>query len=327
MRSYALNIAFGLLAMLAGGADASAGSSLHTVNRGGVDYVPLPGIGSLYTMQQGARGEEIILRNQWRRIAVETDSRRARLDGLSVWLHRPVRSVRGSWAVSREDFQTIIDPVMRPDRHLQGRRCRTVVLDPGHGGKDKGAVGRRNVWEKLVVMDVARRAERHLRREGLRVVKTRNDDTYVSLSDRVETARQCDADLFVSIHMNAAHDKSVTGTETYVLTAGGESSTGSYGHFGGTHGGNRYDAPSAILGFQLHRSLVERIRRPDRGLKRARFAILRDAPCPAALVEGAFVSNATEEDLMIDASFREAMARGIADGILRYAGLVRRAGK
>ena len=91
--------------------------------------------------------------------------------------------------------------------------------------------------------------------------------------------------------------------------------------------GNQYDAANAVLGFSIQSNLIKTAKRSDRGLRRARFAVLKNAPCPSALVECGFLSNPEEEALMIDASYREAAARGISNGIIGYITLVNRARK
>ncbi|MFC1467238.1 N-acetylmuramoyl-L-alanine amidase [Verrucomicrobiota bacterium] len=277
-------------------------------------------------MSRSAGSRYDTYKNRWHTLTFEHDSRKCTIDGVSVWLLHPVRKVMGSWAIYERDFTRTIDPVLRPATYLRNAPTSLVMLDPGHGGKDDGAKGVRNVKERLVVMDVAKRVERELRKHGIRVKKTRPRDVYLSLTERAAIAARAGASLFVSIHMNSSGDKSVAGSETYVLAPTGEDSTNHYGQKARKTAcrGNRHDSANMLLGYRIQRALLRSAKRPDRGVKRARFKVLKDAPCPAALVEGAFVSNAAEESKMIEANFREAMAQGIATGIREYLSLAKK---
>lgn len=305
-------------------------ASVRTHSYRGVRYVSLPALAALYSMTLSRNDREKISRmnNRWHRLEFEHNSRKIRINGMLIWLHRPVLSLHGDWAVTEKDFLTGIDPVLRPEYYLRRLQCRTVVLDPGHGGHDKGAIGQRNVLEKLVVMDVARRTEKHLKAAGVNVRKTRDSDEFIPLKERAARAARMKADLFVSIHVNGTVSTSVHGTETYVLTAEGEESANSYGSGKGSRAalkGNRFDAANMLLGVELQKALLASCNRADRGVKRARFSVLAEAPCPAALVECAFVTHPEEEDKMIKASFREAMALGISNGILATLSRIRAA--
>lgn len=301
---------------------ASAASSL---SYNGQKYISLSSVCSIYGMSRSAGSSSDTYKNRWHTLVFEHDSRKCLIDGVTVWLLHPVRKVQGSWAMYGRDFACSIDPVLRPTNFLSKVPTSLVVLDPGHGGKDNGATSKRSVKEKLVVLDVAKRVERELRKHGVRVKKTRTGDVYLSLSERTAYAARAGASLFVSIHMNSTSSASVGGTETYVMTPTGEDSTNSYGQSGTKTAcsGNRHDAANMLLGYRLQRALLNSANRSDRGVKRARFKVLKDLPCPGALVEGVFLSNATEEAKVIDATFREAMAQGIATGILEYLSLAK----
>jgi N-acetylmuramoyl-L-alanine amidase len=117
--------------------------------------------------------------------------------------------------------------------------------------------------------------------------------------------------------------------ETFVMTAAGGDSSNYFGQPGDkTPGkGNYHDPANAILGFALQSNLVKTTHRSDRGLRRARYAVLKNAPCPAALVECGFLSNPEEEALMIDPKYRETIAHGISNGLFAYLTLARRVRK
>lgn len=172
---------------------------------------------------------------------------------------------------------------------------KTIVLDPGHGGKDKGAVGR-VLTEKAVNLDVAMRTARRLRDLGARVFLTRTDDSPVGLYERPEIAQRLGADIFVSIHCNAMPRRNVGhGTETF------------YHHL-----------ESKCLGLLMQEALVRGLGRADRGLKRARFVVIRETSIPAVLVELMFLNSDEEEALLQQEDVREAAAASIVEGLREF---------
>jgi N-acetylmuramoyl-L-alanine amidase len=192
-----------------------------------------------------------------------------------------------------------------------------VVIDPGHGGTDTGAMGQK-LSEKTVVLDIARRVRERLRRLNIDVRLTRDTDTALTLSERTAAAQQQGATLFLSIHMNSARNASASGLETYVVTAPGFVSTAGENGASGAEPGNRFDADSIVLAYETHRAVLEQTGAADRGVKHARFDVLSQAPCPAALIECGFLSNAYEENMISMKAYRGVLAEGIADGIMAY---------
>jgi N-acetylmuramoyl-L-alanine amidase len=256
------------------------------------------------------------------------DGREAAFSGIGVWLNAPTKRVNGRWAVAEVDVRKVIDPLFRPSAYLGARTYRTVVLDPGHGGSDRGARGRRGVEEKRAVLDIAKRVRLHLVNEGFKVFLTRDGDRFIELEERTKLAAARGADIFVSIHLNAAPSFRPKGIETFVLTPAGYASTAasSSSRRGlGALAPNRFDHSNTLLGYYIQRGVVERTGSEDRGLRRARFLVLKTAPCPAALVECGFLSNPYEEELLLSSDYRERIAQGIARGILDYANAIKRA--
>ncbi|AEG59381.1 N-acetylmuramoyl-L-alanine amidase [Desulforamulus ruminis] len=180
-----------------------------------------------------------------------------------------------------------------------------VMLDPGHGGVDPGAIGPTGVREKDITLAVAQRVASILS-PVVDVRLTRDTDTSYShvtstdLSIRARLANQAGADCFVSIHCNSATNNTAGGTETY--------------HYPGSILGN-------TLAKAVHTCVIPALGRVDRGIKTANFAVLRETNMPACLVEMAFISNPTEEALLGSAAFQETAATAIAQGIAEYLGL------
>ncbi|NOU35193.1 MAG: N-acetylmuramoyl-L-alanine amidase [Kiritimatiellaceae bacterium] len=323
----ALLFVIGLAAVLTA---ASAFAGVRTVTSRGKSYVTLSGMANYYGMSvtQPAK-TRIRMQNKYNKIEFETDSRSVWINGTLIALNEPVRKVGWSWAVDTTDFNKTIEPVSRPSEFLKTAGTRTVVLDPGHGGDDKGASSPRNLQEKAVTLDVAKRVKAKLESRGINVELTREADRNLELDARCRKAGALRADLLVSIHANSAgKNRNVRGAETFVLALPGRYSSNSYG--GGklptaTNTGNRYDAANMILSYRIQQNLIKATGQEDRGIKRARFEVLRDAPCPATLVEMAFLSNPKDESIVMDPAGRDRIARGIADGIAAYLSDVSRA--
>lgn len=257
-------------------------------------------------------------------------SQEARADGVLVYLGQPAKT---DWkqrkAVPSElDRKATVAPLRqaRTTPIAQDRPIR-VCLDPGHGGPDAGALSKdgRTV-EKTLALDIARRVARMLRQDGFEVSFTRPDDrTFVPLPDRPALARAKNADLFVSIHLNANAASSPRGVETYVFPARGMESTSWDLSKGASDDskqwwpGNGADWGNVQLGFCIQRRLAAASGLPDRGLRRARFIVVREARVPAALVECGFLTNPADLAVLRSENGREKIARGIYEGIFDFA--------
>jgi N-acetylmuramoyl-L-alanine amidase len=192
----------------------------------------------------------------------------------------------------------------QPEAHAS-RPQLTVVVDPGHGGRDQGARGIGGIVEKTVNLKVARHLERELRARGHRVVLTRNDDRYLSLDARVARAHAAQADLVVSVHANAHRSPAVHGVETF-------------------HAGRRASAAARRLARVVQQSVVRAVRSRrggarDLGVKRAGFFVLQNTRMPAILVEAGFLTHRREGRALARAAYRGAVARAIAAGVDRFA--------
>lgn len=298
-----------------------------TISSGGIRYVSLSYMARLYTMRLTQTSDRIRLENKWNKVEIENNSRRCWINGVMVWLHHPSQKLRSDWVIRELDFGKMIDPILRAYAHVPSKKAQIVVLDAGHGGKDAGTTGARGVPEKTVVLDVARRVQALLKGKGVIVKMTRSSDEYPSLQQRCDLAAKMNADLFISIHADGVIDPQAHGTGTFILSAAGSHSTNDYGSGKGNTSpvkGNSYDAANAVLGYSLHSNLMKQWRRSDRGLRRARYFVLKNAPCPAALVECAFLSNLEEEALLNEPANRQAVAKGIANGIQAYVTQVNR---
>jgi N-acetylmuramoyl-L-alanine amidase len=288
----------------------------------GRQYVALPDVARLYGLgrdlsRQPERGR---YETSFARLIVENDQRDVVLNGVRHWLSAPVIYAGGQLWMSSTDVLKVIDPVLRKGRTQSKPAIRTIVLDPGHGGADRGTHGRTGRYEKEFTLDLAKRVKRCLETNNdVRVVLTRTSDRTLSLDDRVDFAKSQHADLFVSLHFNSGGG--AEGIETYCLTPGGAASTASSWSLtddGGSQPGNRFDEQNVWLAHCVQQSLVRTARAEDRGVRRARFVVLRGASCPAILVEAGFLTNRQEEQKILTTNYRDLLAKAVADGILAY---------
>src|SRR2546423_12681234 len=173
-------------------------------------------------------------------------------------------------------------------------KSRTVVIDAGHGGYDRGGVPGQRISEKDKTLDVAQRLKRLLQAEGFRVIMTRDSDVFVPLGTRVAIANSYRGASFVSIHFNCASRSGANGIETYY-----------------------YRSDSAGLAQSIHRNVVSGAPTENRGIRRRGFYVLRRTAIPSVLVECGFLPNPTDGSLALNAGYRQKLAEQIERGIKR----------
>ncbi len=273
------------------------------------------------------RGLEIVLTNRTARLVFDVNSAQAEINGVNVRLSFPVANVKGVPLIAQLDLDKTIRPLLFPSRYVEPKKITTICLDPGHGGKDPGnQVGGVGGFfahkEKTYTLLLAFELRDQLKKLGFNVILTRTKDTYVDLPARSATANKAGADLFVSLHFNATQTgkDEVSGPETYCITPVGAASSNAQGENGddGPTMANRYESKSLVFAYQMEKSLVRNLGVEDRGVRRARFAVLRDAVMPAILIEGGYMTNPTESKKIYDAAYRKQMAAAIVKGILAY---------
>lgn len=262
------------------------------------------------------------------RLLLAVDSRQAQINGVEVWLLCPLVAQNGTVWLAKLDADLTLRPLLSPPRNQLGLRVKTVCLDPGHGGKDPGNQLGSN-QEKQYTLLLAQEVRKQLARAGLKVALTRSSDSFVELPERPWQAKRLKADLFVSLHFNAADNgrSSVQGSEVYCLTPAGAASTNARGEGAGAGSclGNRHNDLNLFLAYQVQKALTRSLAVEDRGVRRARFAVLRDARMPAVLVEAGFMSHPTEGRKIFTSAYRQQVARAIVEGLLAYKRAVERA--
>ena len=266
----------------------------------------------------------VVLEAGGMRLEVTPGLSEASINGVKQWLAFPVRVEDGRALVSRLDLSRVIEPRLRPERIEGLQPVTTVVLDPGHGGHDRGASSRFG-FEKDFALDVALRARTALEKAGCKVVMTRSTDIFIPLEERPAVANRIPNSIFVSIHFNASNSNAdARGFEIFSIAPRGAPATNDATPSERdlrAEPGNAVELPSGALAGSIFHALLGQVPMVDRGLKHARFAVLRLCERPAVLVECGFVSNPTESSLISSGAWRARVAEAVVDGVENYRAL------
>ena len=220
-------VAFLALAVAISQEPALAADDWHIIKVSGQDYLSVDNISRFYGLPAGitGSGEKIDFETVKNPLEFVSGSREVIINGARSWLCFPVIEQDGKLLVSRTDVAKTIEPLVRPHRVPNVGKVQTVVVDPGHGGYDKGQVSRYG-YEKDFALDVARKVRPLLLSKGLRVIMTREGDYFVPLEVRAQIANKARDSIFVSIHFNASNDdRNATGFEIFSFTPRGAPST------------------------------------------------------------------------------------------------------
>ena len=238
-----------------------------------------------------------------------------------------------------EDQPPVVEKKNKPSKKTVLSKIRRIVVDPGHGGHDPGAVGPNGIQEKDVVLAIGLRLKELFKEElGVDVVMTRSTDVFIPLEERTAIANKVGADLFLSVHANAAPNRSAAGIETYYLNL---AKTDKVAQLAAKENGTSLEKVSVLqailfdlmanyklndsahLADEVQKSLHKKIRTrhadvKNLGVKQGPFYVLVGASMPSILVETAFLSNATEESRLKDPAYQEMTANGILEGVRSY---------
>lgn len=286
----------------------------------GRDYVPLNNVANFYRLGIQTVGNNFNLSTQLRSIRGQKGSKELYINNLKFILSYPIAEHNGQLIVSRMDLTKLIEPVMRPSRITNAPKITTVVLDPGHGGHDRGA---QCIYgdEKTFTLDVAMRAKKMLEAQGFRVVMTRTTDVFIPLEERVKIANRYPNAILVSIHFNSSTNRTATGLETFTLAPRGVPSMGADGPMPSDfvlYPGNNRDAENIALACASHSALVHQGKMFDRGIKRARFVVIRESRIPSVLIEGGFLSNPQDARRVSTPLYRQQIATAILQAAINY---------
>jgi N-acetylmuramoyl-L-alanine amidase len=316
MRRLGLTILCGWL-LLCAQARAGDWTLLHYDGR---DYVTVRNVAEFYELGEYQRtGMTLWLGGPGRSLRGTVGSNELYINNLKFVLSYPIEEIDGVPVVSRMDLTKVIEPVLRPSRIRDAAVIDSVVLDPGHGGYDNGATSVFG-YEKTYALDVAWRARQLLEMQGLRVYMTRTTDEFIPLEERVRFANAHPTALFIAIHFNSG-GADANGIETYTLAPRGVPSMAADGPRLSdlqACAGNVCDAENMALACATHASLISHAQLFDRGIKRARFVVIRDITIPGVLVEGGFLSNPQDARLIATEQYRQEEAQCIAIAVRNY---------
>jgi len=248
-----------------------------------------------------ATPERCVLTGNHTRAVLRPGSARLELSGTPVILPQSVqRSPQGVYSLPEDVVQSILSPLLFPPAR---RAVSTILLDPGHGGSDRGALCVDKSTEKELNLLLALALRDELTKRGFRVYLTRNADRTLALAQRGVLAKNCKADLFISVHHNSGTNSDAAGVETFVLRPPDPAQR------------TALSLPYALV---VHRAMVCATRTSDRGVKFANFRVLRDAECPGILIEAGFLSHKVEGPRCSDPVRRAGIAAAIADALLPW---------
>lgn len=292
----------------------------------------------------------IILKKDSTKLELLIDSNKALLSGMPIELKSPVilkdSLIMAPVEVRSYFFPSPSEKAAPPAEKKEGvflREVRTVVIDPGHGGKDPGAIGRGGLQEKEVVLDVSRRVKKELEKRGLKVYLTRDDDRFIALNQRPKAADRRKADIFVSIHANANHSRRIEGFEVYYLSDSVDDEARA--RASAENAPLELEEANFLESFSVKAILWDMIHTENRresielasmlgsvvsrqmdlkmlGCKGAAFVVLKGSSVPSVLVEMGYISNQEGERKLRDLSYRQKMAEAICDGIMKFKGFV-----
>ena len=299
---------------------AAAGWDVRKV--GSDEYVSTDNIKQFYKFTTLTRkGNAITLENPKVVMRLTVGSTECTMNRVKFVFSNPVVDINAKAYVSRTDLSKLIDPVLRPNFIKNAGNFRTVILDPGHGGKDPGATNS-NGTEAGYNLQTANLVRAELMKAGFKVVMTRDSDRYLSLQERVDAANAVKEDaIFISIHFNSG-GQAARGIETFTLSPLGVA------HYGRgvvaadsfLRTGNEHDSANVALATATHGMVTRNLGANtfDRGIKRARYTVLSGVRHPAILVEGGVMSHPYEARLIQKPEYQALVATGVAAAVGKY---------
>jgi N-acetylmuramoyl-L-alanine amidase len=247
------------------------------------------------------------------------------LNGVRIYGQGATGQSMKGLTIPHHDWEYVLLPLIENKRVPP---VRSICIDPGHGGTDSGAcVQSLGLTEKMLTLDVSLRLQKLLQEKGFHVFLTRNSDQYVPLERRSAVANEGKADLFISVHFNAAESSSASGVETYILPMRGTTPTTRLSQPRPSDqtffSNNYFDSYNLLLAYYIEGRLIQGIGASDRGIKRGRFRVLEGTRCPAVLVECGFITSNDEGPIIRHPRHRQRIAQAICDGVLSYASRAR----
>jgi N-acetylmuramoyl-L-alanine amidase len=301
----------------------TVGNSLKPVWINDIEYVNLERWSESkdFKFAWACKEEDIWVTNRWAKMSFKPTGRKVVINGVSVWLSHQVAVHGNACFLSQIDIKTALMPILFPKSPPKPGKIKCIMLDPGHGGRDPGNQDRVQK-EKQYTLLLANEIRKKMSKSKVKVVLTRSEDAYIDLDQRPAIAKRQKADLFVSLHFNAVNGNGngIRGVEVYCMPPPGARATGESADSSDAKSwqGNANDERNIYLAFQIQKAMVKGLGAEDRGVRRARWAVLRPAAMPAVLVEGGFMSDPEEGGKIYTSQYRRELAQAVVDGILAY---------
>jgi N-acetylmuramoyl-L-alanine amidase len=290
-------------------------------------YVPLSQVKDFYGFTSMTKsGGYIILRNSEVELKFRAGGQEVLMNNVKFIFSHAVVSL-GTYHISIVDLSKVIDPVLRPFEIKEAKEFDTVIIDPGHGGKDAGAVNSLGT-EAGYNLKVAKLLQENLKKRGFKVIMTRTTNVFLTLQERVELANRHKDAIFISIHFNSAGSGDSSqdrGIETFTLSPVGVA------HYGRglkasdniERMGNAQDSANTALATAIHWRSIQALAKaklevPDRGIRRARYSVLTGVKHPAIHFVGGFMSHPKEKYLINNPTYQRTLAESMCEAIVFY---------
>lgn len=278
---------------------------------GKAEYIPLEQIRGFYGFDPIERRErELVLNTPEISMKLAMGSREIAINGTKLILQNEVKGKDGGAFLSKADVSGMIDPILRPEFIKEMWNFNTVVIDPGYGGKNQGV---ESAWGTAAEhsLVIARLVKAELEKRGLKVVMTREDDQDLLLKDRARIANGVDgATILINITFESG-PKDRRGVSTSALASHGDRLA---------EEGQGLTNASVALGMAVHGSILRRLGKntEDRGLGRTKYSVLSEAKCPRISVNAGYLTHPIDGINAGNDKYRDAIAKGVADGVLKY---------
>lgn len=300
----------------------AAAPAFETVKVGSESYVTVRSVKSCYKFDSMKRtGRKLTLEKANVRIEFLVGQQTVYMNRVKFFFSYSIRESKGRYLIHYTDLTKLLDPVLAPERIRQQASFDTVIIDPGHGGHDSGAVSPHgNGREKDHALEVGKKLSLLLRKRGFKVGMTRDKDKYLTLQQRVDYANRYPNAVFISLHFNSASSSQANGIETFTLSPKGVA------HYGRglkasdytNKPGNNNDSANIALATAIHGNCIKNTGRADRGIRRARYSVISGVKHPAILLEGGFLSNRTDGAYIKRSDYQDRLAYSIAEAVMKY---------
>jgi len=300
--------------------------NIHTHQ--GFEYVELKQFLAFYDFDSyTAIDNTFTLKKEELTLKLQKDNTSLWINGVKHYMIHPCLLSGKDVRISKHDLTHLIDPILRPHYIEKNHPIDTIIIDPGHGGRDPGSLSIIGTESELN-LQLAKRLKTKLKRsfgDTVKIVLTRDSkETSLSLSQRINIAKQHPHSVILSIHGNSlsGNGKATThGLETFVMAPAG---TPSYGQSSVTSQmqqispGNNFDQINALLGSCIHGSAIKHTEAKDRGLKRARFALVEAVAIPGVLIETGFLSHPQEQRKLFNPLYQEKITDSLVEGLVTF---------